>query len=363
MRILKEKGKEKSYSQYFVEMTPIAGEPFHIVEEKSLLEILKRIQSDARVKSLFEKHSEKQVVHALNAIPSIWTALQKHVRTYYWINNSYAKTPYLDEAFFVSQLKEKLSVGVDAERQLMKLMQNDRQRVIVREKALNELTISKSLQALLDLVGKIAFYQDVRKTGMLMAVYESNRLVQEIAKRFGYAHSMLLFALPRELTERQLHQPRFKTVLEQRMKRYLLVYGFNDWTIYGGNEAVRKEKELLGERRQEWDATMTNVMGTCASVGYAVGRAKIVLSSDELKKVKTGDVMVARSTRPEMVPAMKRAAAIVTDEGGITSHAAIVSRELGVPCVIATKVATRVFKDGDLLEVKANHGVINKLEG
>ncbi len=61
---------------------------------------------------------------------------------------------------------------------------------------------------------------------------------------------------------------------------------------------------------------------------------------------------------PVSVPAMKNAGAIITDEGGITSHAAIVSRELGIPCVIGTKIATKVLKDGDLVEVKANHGIV-----
>ena len=59
---------------------------------------------------------------------------------------------------------------------------------------------------------------------------------------------------------------------------------------------------------------------------------------------------------------MKKAAAIVTDEGGITSHAAIVSRELGIPCVIGTKFATKVFKDGDLIEVDADKGIVRKIK-
>ena len=68
-------------------------------------------------------------------------------------------------------------------------------------------------------------------------------------------------------------------------------------------------------------------------------------------------------TRPEYVPLMKMAAAIVTDEGGITCHAAIVSRELKKPCVIGTQVATKVFQDGDMLEVNANHGMVRRLDG
>ena len=67
-------------------------------------------------------------------------------------------------------------------------------------------------------------------------------------------------------------------------------------------------------------------------------------------------------TRPEFVPLMKQASAIVTDEGGLISHAAIVSRELKKPCVIATKTATRLFKDGDMLEVDADNGVVRMLK-
>ena len=63
-------------------------------------------------------------------------------------------------------------------------------------------------------------------------------------------------------------------------------------------------------------------------------------------------------TRPEFAPAMKNAVAVITDEGGITCHAAIVSRELKVPCVIGTKIATKILHDGDEVEVKADHGLV-----
>ncbi|MFA6099944.1 MAG: PEP-utilizing enzyme [Patescibacteria group bacterium] len=71
-----------------------------------------------------------------------------------------------------------------------------------------------------------------------------------------------------------------------------------------------------------------------------------------------GDVLVASMTRPEMLPAMKKASAIVTDEGGVTCHAAIVSRELNIPCVIGTKIATTMIKDGDRVEVNATQGIV-----
>jgi len=67
-------------------------------------------------------------------------------------------------------------------------------------------------------------------------------------------------------------------------------------------------------------------------------------------------------TRPEFLPAMKKSVAVVTDEGGLTCHAAIVSRELGIPCIIGTKIATKVLKTGDLVEVNANHGVVRVMK-
>ena len=98
--------------------------------------------------------------------------------------------------------------------------------------------------------------------------------------------------------------------------------------------------------------------GLTASMGKAIGVVKVVKSVTEMGKVQQGDILVAVMTRPDYVPAMKKAAAIVTDEGGVTCHAAIVSRELGVPCIIGTKIATKILKDGMKVEVNANHGVV-----
>ena len=84
--------------------------------------------------------------------------------------------------------------------------------------------------------------------------------------------------------------------------------------------------------------------------------------SIESASFQDGSVLVTGMTRPEFVPLMKRASAIITDEGGITCHAAIVSRELKKPCIIGTKIATQVLKDGDLVEVDADNGVVRILE-
>ncbi len=81
-----------------------------------------------------------------------------------------------------------------------------------------------------------------------------------------------------------------------------------------------------------------------------------------MDQMKEGDILVAGQTRPFFMPAIRKAGAIVTDEGGITSHAAIVARELKKPCVIGTRIATEVLKDGDLVEVDADNGVVKILK-
>lgn len=98
--------------------------------------------------------------------------------------------------------------------------------------------------------------------------------------------------------------------------------------------------------------------GLAASPGVAEGPVTIVGSPKEINKVKEGDILVAEMTNPDYVPAMKRAAAIVTDLGGRTSHAAIVSRELGVPAVVGTTNATKILKSGELISVDGDAGLV-----
>jgi len=102
------------------------------------------------------------------------------------------------------------------------------------------------------------------------------------------------------------------------------------------------------------------VKGETASPGIASGPVKLIKEISELNKVEKGDVMVTPMTTPDMVPAMMKAIAIVTNEGGLTCHAAIVSREMGIPCIVGCGNATEVLKDGDEVTVHATHGVVYK---
>lgn len=139
---------------------------------------------------------------------------------------------------------------------------------------------------------------------------------------------------------------------------------FSNWEIIKNKGA----KIIIDNLRNYTKKHIGDVLrGQVGNRGYYVGRVKIIpfdLKADlnkEINKMKKDDVLVSSTTGPEMIRACHKAGAIVTEEGGITSHAAIVSRELGIPAVIGTKVATEVLKDGMMVEVDANKGVVKIL--
>jgi pyruvate,water dikinase len=120
--------------------------------------------------------------------------------------------------------------------------------------------------------------------------------------------------------------------------------------------AVNKAKSQQGADGTLKISEAPILTGSAASPGAGTGPVKILKSPKEIEKINKGDVLVAPMTSPDYVPAMKKAAAIITDEGGQTSHAAIVSRELGIPCIVGTKEATKILKDGMIVSVDGTTG-------
>jgi len=127
-------------------------------------------------------------------------------------------------------------------------------------------------------------------------------------------------------------------------------------------ENTLSEEHLNLERPGEPEVFNGTLTGTTAHKGVARGSVRIIQEKACIGDIEDGEVLVTHMTGPQFLPAMKKAAAIVTDEGGVTCHAAIVSRELKKPCVIGTKIATQVLKDGDMVEVDAERGVVTIIE-
>ena len=139
-----------------------------------------------------------------------------------------------------------------------------------------------------------------------------------------------------------------------------------EWAIEGKDIYILQSRPITVLYKEEKEVEKEEgereilVKGLGASPGIGSGKVKIISSAEELDKIKEGDVLVTVMTNPDMVPAMKRASAIVTDEGGMTCHAAIVSRELGIPCIVGTQNATKVLKDNMEVTVDGTRGIVYK---
>lgn len=115
---------------------------------------------------------------------------------------------------------------------------------------------------------------------------------------------------------------------------------------------------LAGDKEEKEEKLITLVKGLPASPGIGRGKVKLIKDISEINKVNEGDVLVTAMTNPDMVPAMRKCAGVVTDEGGRTCHAAIVSRELQIPCIVGAKTATKTLKTGDTVTVDAVRGIV-----
>lgn len=104
------------------------------------------------------------------------------------------------------------------------------------------------------------------------------------------------------------------------------------------------------------------ISGIVASKGKASGRVRVILDPSKIKNFNKGEILVTKMTSPKFVIIIRKTAAIVTDGGGVLCHAAIISREMEIPCIVGTQIATKVLKDGDLIEVDAEKGVVRKLK-
>ncbi|HDS62549.1 MAG TPA: phosphoenolpyruvate synthase [Methanofollis liminatans] len=138
-----------------------------------------------------------------------------------------------------------------------------------------------------------------------------------------------------------------------------------EWAIVGSTIYILQSRPITtigmstkakGAGSQSTGAVLLE--GNGASPGVASGPVIIVHDIKDLGKVKEGDILVTKMTNPDMVPAMRKVAGIVTDEGGMTCHAAIVSRELGTPAVVGTKKATKTLKDGDIITLDGEKGIV-----
>ena len=293
---------------------------------------------------------KKQTLDQMNPL------LEKHAQKYYWILNNYAKDVCLDAAYFKTQLQE--IITKDPFLELERL--NGECSVLKRKKAelLMKLELDKESINLIKITELFGYMQDERKKYVLIATHYQTKFIEEFGKRLKLDRKCMEYTYIHEL-KGLLEQNKIDTkIFQQRREAVLVIHTIGGYEVFSG--ALAKEIHNALSEKEEND--VKEFKGMVACQGKVTGTVKIVQKIHDLINVSSGDVLVASMTRPEMVVAMKKAVAIVTDEGGITSHAAVVSRELKIPCIIGTKIATKVLRDGDHVEVDAIKGIVRKLK-
>ncbi len=205
-----------------------------------------------------------------------------------------------------------------------------------------KVAIPVELRSLFAEVQELVFFRTARTDVFYVLLFLAHPLFKKAAEKVGLSFGELPYYT-------------IQSIIAGKPEKFTanIVVALYEKDYYVGEEIIVADETII-EKNQ--------VMGKIAYPGKVQGIVRIVHSSTELEKVKTGDILVTQMTFPAFIPAMILAAAFVTDEGGITCHAAIVAREMKKPCVIGTRIATRVFKDGDTVEVDAGKGTVRKIQ-
>jgi len=271
---------------------------------------------------------------------------EKFIQDFFWIKTSYSGSEFLTVS---SVLKEASNASRPVAQDFEELVEE-------KKTILEKYGFSEREKQLVVLAEFLIDWQDDRKEKILKGVYALECLLHEVSKRHKLNLDSLEHLLPNEIPD-AIKSNKVEALAQRRKKNTIFVI-----TPDKALDFYDKDFEEFEKTVSKNQAETETIMGTAASLGTAVGHANICKTLESIEKFKEGSILVASMTRPEYVPAMKKAAAIVTDEGGLLCHAAIVSRELGIPCVVGTKVATKVLKDNDLVEVRANHGLVRKIK-
>ena len=225
---------------------------------------------------------------------------------------------------------------------------------------IEQIKLPNNLQHLFIIARDIIWLKDFRKYCIWHGHYVLDMLTKEVARRLNISHKQANYFLAGEV-EQALETGRAdENLLNERIKYSVFWANEDGYKLYYGAEA-KKLINNLDVEKVEVDVE-AGFKGTCAYPGQVKGKVKIVNSVDQINKVEPGEIMLALTTYPALLPAMKKAGAIISEDGGITCHAAIVARELKIPCVVGVKKITSLLKDGDQVEVDATSGIIKKIK-
>lgn len=227
----------------------------------------------------------------------------------------------------------------------------------MQKKCIADFGLSEKIVHLFSVIQALTLLSDDRKRYNSELCYYLNGVIfTNLAQKLDVSRNEALYVDQDFLRTFEKDKELFKKKLADRTEMYVEITVDGVYSWYDGREACTKFLHSL-DIYLDIEKDIKEVKGQIAYKGKVTGRVR-VLKTSHVDNFEEGDIIVTGMTTPDFVPLIQRAAAIVTDEGGITCHAAIVAREMKKPCVIGTKIATQVFKDGDMIEVDANTGVV-----
>lgn len=359
---LNKNGLERQLQRYFAVLTAPVHQSFITDTEVRLLRIGRLIKKSKSLSSFIKKSSVKDIERKIKEYHQIYKKLINYQKLYFWTRNNYVDNNILSVKFFIKELAQMVREGLDFDKEINRLVETPKKNSREKEKLMRKLSLPFHLKNLLIISEDFTWWQDERKKKTYWYNHHLSLILKEIAGRYNYTFQEIKYFLYPEiinLFESNGGNVPTKKDIARRIKYCTWFKRGDNFEQVSGEKAVKLRKEFL---KKDTKDTVNDFRGMAASKGRVKGRVKILKSVKDSNKIKKGDILVAVMTRPDYVPAMRKAKAIITNEGGVTCHAAIVSRELGIPCVIGTKIATEVLKDGYEVEVNANHGVITILK-
>jgi len=273
--------------------------------------------------------------------------LTNHLHTYFWIGTNYDHFSPLS----IEELTQRINDIENPQKQLNTLEADWKRTQKAQEQLKQTHPFSEREQIIAKLIRLGTWWQDERKRNNLMGNVIIGKFFKAIEHHYGLSESLLRMSTPDELLTFLDTGTINKKELEDR-QHYATFFIDSQTCLFDTTKDIYEQLNTLDVPEKG----LQEVKGLTASPGTATGTARVIINIKEASIFNKGDILIASMTRPEFTPFMKKAGAIVTDEGGITCHAAIISRELGIPCIIGTKIATQVFKEGEKVKVDADEG-------
>lgn len=284
-------------------------------------------------------------------------ALKIHAKDWHWILNSYGGNRVLSAKYFGAKLEEliKNAPAKEAIGEIKNKVAANKKR---KTDLIKKLNLNDQIVLIAEQLSQSIWWQDFRKGYIWRMNHLWDLALRAIEKRTSWKFKEIQYCFFDELSGVLDGRISKKKVL-RRQKHYGFYFEEGEMFEFFDKKTFDKFWRLYAEEKVSETKEIKGLLVSRGQGGVVSGRARIITDPfKEQNKFQSGEILVASMTSPEYIIVMKKAIAIITDYGGMTCHAAIVSRELGVPCLVNTRNATKTIKTGDLIEVDADKGLV-----